>query len=119
MRSKHCSHCGHCILRMDHHCLWINNCVGIKNHIKFYFFLFTSVISEILYIALQILYYIRLTDEFKIPSELPFGGQVLIKLLLINQNKFVLVMIFIPNFLLFIFLIALLAQQTHGISKKI
>ena len=31
LRSKHCSRCGICVENFDHHCLWINNCIGAAN----------------------------------------------------------------------------------------
>uniref|UniRef100_A0A0A9Z6P4 Palmitoyltransferase n=2 Tax=Lygus hesperus TaxID=30085 RepID=A0A0A9Z6P4_LYGHE len=42
-RSHHCRKCGRCVLKMDHHCPWINNCVGHANHAHFVAFLFFAV----------------------------------------------------------------------------
>ncbi len=44
MRSKHCQTCQHCVRRYDHHCPWIENCVGERNHRWF-----------VLYLAIQLL----------------------------------------------------------------
>lgn len=38
-RCHHCSICGRCVLRMDHHCPWINNCVSFTNYKFFVLFL--------------------------------------------------------------------------------
>ncbi len=39
VRSHHCQICGYCVFKMDHHCPWINNCVGLHNHRYFILFL--------------------------------------------------------------------------------
>ena len=46
-RSKHCSLCGTCIAMCDHHCPWINNCVGLGNYGHFLALLFTLSILEL------------------------------------------------------------------------
>ncbi|CAE8622758.1 unnamed protein product, partial [Polarella glacialis] len=43
--AHHCSVCERCILKMDHHCPWMNNCIGAWNQKHFMLFL--------LYVALQ------------------------------------------------------------------
>ena len=43
-RSKHCGMCGACIQKFDHHCVWINQAVGLYNYRFFLLFLFFHVI---------------------------------------------------------------------------
>lgn len=44
MRAKHCQLCQHCVQRYDHHCPWIENCVGEKNHPLFIAYLSVQLV---------------------------------------------------------------------------
>ena len=37
-RISHCSTCGGCIMKLDHHCMWTQNCIGYRNQRSFYLF---------------------------------------------------------------------------------
>ncbi|OWR45252.1 hypothetical protein KGM_210245 [Danaus plexippus plexippus] len=70
-RSHHCRKCGHCIKKMDHHCPWINCCVGHNNHAYFTLFLISAVLgclhasivlSICLYHAIHRVWYLQYGD---------------------------------------------------------
>lgn len=55
LRVFHCKHCGLCVLRHDHHCIWLSNCIGVYNHQKFLVLVFSSLFQCVFFI-LCILY---------------------------------------------------------------
>ena len=46
VRAHHCAECGLCIFKMDHHCPWINNCVGHRNMKYFLQFVFYIMLAS-------------------------------------------------------------------------
>ncbi|XP_028783009.1 probable protein S-acyltransferase 15 isoform X2 [Neltuma alba] len=46
-RTHHCRVCRRCILKMDHHCMWINNCVGYWNYKAFFVLALYATIASI------------------------------------------------------------------------
>jgi hypothetical protein len=49
----HCKECGRCVDRSDHHCPWIDNCVGLGNHRSFFCFIVSllAAIADLYYVV--------------------------------------------------------------------
>ncbi|MCL4152657.1 UNVERIFIED_CONTAM: hypothetical protein GTU68_034517 [Idotea baltica] len=60
-RTKHCSACNKCVDVFDHHCKWLNHCIGKRNYLIFIACLATAILSCFLImgfcIAEIVLYY--------------------------------------------------------------
>jgi hypothetical protein len=89
LRSHHCRHCGRCVLVYDHHCPWVNNCIGHGNRKSFFIWLgYTTVLSLIGYILLsyRLLEIIYLKEDSKLANIWTLDGLLLLWLMFVAMS---------------------------------
>ncbi|KAJ2391862.1 Palmitoyltransferase zdhhc14 [Coemansia sp. RSA 2611] len=53
-RASHCRFCDNCVEHEDHHCIWLNNCIGRRNYRYFYSFLLSITLLALYIMAFSL-----------------------------------------------------------------
>lgn len=77
LRTHHCQICKKCVLKMDHHCPWLTNCVGVRSFASFLLLCSYALIAFALYQKkawrILYLYFYKVEDVNKVAPEF-FNG---------------------------------------------
>lgn len=105
--TKHCKLCDVCIKDYDHHCLFLNRCIGRGNHRLFLLFVLSMVIAHLLFVATAASYLL---------DKIPAGGHSLSSWITLLGGDFWVVVLMSMNALTLLWEVWLLSEQFDAVA---
>jgi len=67
-RPHHCRNCNRCTFEFDHHCSFLNVCIGRRNHLAFMVFLISSIFTSgiVLYLTYVMFRYAKIFESTRL-----------------------------------------------------
>jgi len=75
-RASHCSDCDNCVLRYDHHCPFVNNCVGQQNYHFFFGFITSVLVLSLLVIPSIMIFFGSLDPQESLTEMTKLNGSM-------------------------------------------